>query len=198
MGSLLRGLYVAVLSGILIGCPQDDSALPFASFSVTTASAYVKERRTMKRRLAAIFCVAALCVCAEQGRSVLRPYDAIAQEAVVAPAENLVVEGGPAIPASLVETAGRYGSYRSATLADWSPSGREMLIATRFADTAQLHLVKMPGGERQQLTFFADAVSGGRFHPAPVNTFRQTLGDYIVFAQDVDGWEGYQLYRYDV
>jgi len=46
----------------------------------------------------------------------------------------------PAIPASLVETAGRYGSYRSATLADWSPTRREMLITTRFADTAQLHL----------------------------------------------------------
>jgi dipeptidyl aminopeptidase/acylaminoacyl peptidase len=152
----------------------------------------------MKRRLAAILCVAALCVCAQQGRSVLRPYDAIAQEAVVAPAENLVVEGVPAIPASLVETAGRYGSYRSATLADWSPSGREMLIATRFADTAQLHLVKMPGGERQQLTFFADAVSGGRFHPAPVNTFRPTFGDYIVFAKDVGGGEWYQLYRYDL
>src|SRR5260370_32306082 len=65
-----------------------------------------------------------------------------------------------------------------------------MLIATRFADTAQLHLVKMPGGERQQLTFFADAVTGGRFHP--------NGGDYIFFEKDVGGGEWYQLYRYDV
>src|SRR5216684_3314648 len=111
---------------------------------------------TMKRKLAASLSVAALCVCAEMGRSVLRPYDAAAQtsvqEAVIAPAENLVVEGVPAIPTSLVETAGRYGSYRSATLADWSPIGREMLIATRFADTTQLHLVKMPGGDVTLLT----------------------------------------------
>jgi dipeptidyl aminopeptidase/acylaminoacyl peptidase len=152
----------------------------------------------MKRRLAGIFCVAALCVCAELGRSVpsaslgtgLRPYTASAQDGTIAPAENLIVEGVPSIPASLVETAGRYGSYRSATLADWSPTRREMLIATRFADTAQLHVVKMPGGERQQLTFFADAVTGGRFHP--------NGGDYILFAKDIGGGEWYQLYRYDM
>src|SRR5260370_38276631 len=81
-----------------------------------------------------------------------------AQEAAIAPADNLVVDGVPKIPASLAETAGRYGSYRSASLADWHPTKREMLIATRFAETPQLHLVKMPGGARQQLTFFADSV----------------------------------------
>ena len=113
-----------------------------------------------------------------------------AQEAVIAPAENLVVDGVPKIPATLVETAGRYGSYRSANFADWHPTRREMLIATRFADTAQLHLVRMPGGERQQLTFFPDAVGGGRFHP--------NGGDYIVFAKDIGGGEWFQLYRYDV
>jgi dipeptidyl aminopeptidase/acylaminoacyl peptidase len=144
----------------------------------------------MNRKFAAIVSAAALYACAELGRSVVRPYFAIAQDGVIAPAENLIVEGVPPIPASLVETAGRYGSYRSATLADWNPTRREMLIATRFADTAQLHLVKMPGGERQQLTFFADAVGNGRFHP--------NGGDYILFAKDVGGGEWYQLYRYDV
>jgi len=144
----------------------------------------------MKGRIAAILSAVALCVCAEMGRSVLHPYKALAQEATIAPAENLIVEGVPGIPASMVETAGRYGSFRNATLADWNPARREMLIATRFADTAQLHLVKMPGGERQQLTFFADAVGNGRFHP--------NGGDYILFAKDIGGGEWYQLYRYDV
>src|SRR6267143_714767 len=113
-----------------------------------------------------------------------------AQEAAIAPADNLIVDGVPKIPASLAETAGRYGSYRSASLADWHPTKREMLIATRFAETPQLHLVKMPGGTRQQLTFFADSVGGGRFHP--------NGGDYILFAKDIGGGEWYQLYRYDV
>ena len=113
-----------------------------------------------------------------------------AQEAFLTPSENLVVDGVPKIPASLAETAGRYASYRSASLADWHPTRREMLIATRFGDTPQLHLVKMPGGARQQLTFFADSVGSGRFHP--------NGGDYIVFAKDIGGGEWYQLYRCDV
>ncbi len=144
----------------------------------------------MNRKFSAIASVIALCACAEMGRSMLRPHIAIAQDGAIAPAENLVVEGVPAIPASLVETAGRYGSFRNATLADWNPVRSEMLIATRFADTAQLHLVKMPGGERQQLTFFADAVGNGKFHPKG--------GDYIVFSKDIGGGEWFQLYRYDV
>ena len=115
---------------------------------------------------------------------------ASAQEAVIAPPENLIVDGVPQIPASLAETAGRYGSFRSANLADWHPAKREMLIATRFAETPQLHLVKMPEGARQQLTFFADSVGAARFHP--------NGGDYIVFAKDIGGGEWYQLYRYDM
>jgi dipeptidyl aminopeptidase/acylaminoacyl peptidase len=115
---------------------------------------------------------------------------ALAQEAVITPAENLVVDGVPKIPAALVDTAGRYGSYRGANLSDWHPVRREMLITTRFGDTAQLHLVKMPGGARQQLTFFADTVGGGRFHP--------NGGEYIVFAKDIGGGEWYQIYRYDL
>ncbi|HXN53100.1 MAG TPA: S9 family peptidase [Candidatus Acidoferrum sp.] len=151
----------------------------------------------MKRRLAVtlgiVVAIALSMPGTEVGRSMLRHYKGVvqaAQDGAIAPAENLVVEGVPAIPTSLVETAGRYGSFRNATLTDWNPARREMLIATRFADTQQLHLVKAPGGERQQLTFFADAVTNGRFHP--------NGGDYIVFSKDVGGGEWYQLYRYDV
>ena len=135
----------------------------------------------MTNRLATIFVVGLMLVAGA---------GAYAQEAVIAPGENLVVDGVPQIPAALADTAGRYGSYRGASFADWHPVRREMLIATRFGDTPQLHLVKMPGGERQQLTFFADAVGGGRFHP--------NGGDYIIFAKDIGGGEWFQLYRYDV
>jgi dipeptidyl aminopeptidase/acylaminoacyl peptidase len=113
-----------------------------------------------------------------------------AQEAVIAPGDNLVVQGAPKIPASLVETAGKYGSYRSAILADWSPARREMLVATRFGDTPQLHVVKMPGGARQQITFYPDSVTTARFHP--------NGGDYILFMKDIGGGEWFQLYRYDL
>jgi dipeptidyl aminopeptidase/acylaminoacyl peptidase len=134
----------------------------------------------MSKRIILIFGAAVLLLCARTQ----------AQEAVIAPAENLVVDGIEKIPASLADTAGRYASFRSANLVDWHPTRREMLIATRFGDTPQLHMVKMPGGERQQLTFFVDAVASGRFHP--------NGGDYILFPKDVGGGEWYQLYRYDV
>jgi len=116
--------------------------------------------------------------------------EASAQDAVVAPSENLVVDGVPKIPASLAETAGRYGSYRFALVSDWHPTRREMLIRTRFADTPQVHLVKMPGGERQQLTFYPDSIATAEFHP--------NGGDYFVFVKDIGGGEWYQLYRYDM
>jgi len=112
------------------------------------------------------------------------------QEAVIAPPENLVVDGVPKIPASLAETAGRYGSYRFAVVSDWHPIRREMLIRTRFADTPQVHLVKMPGGERQQLTFYPDSIANAEFHP--------NGGDYFVFVKDIGGGEWFQFYRYDM
>src|ERR1700753_452798 len=135
----------------------------------------------MKTRVTAILFLMALLAA---------PQFVKAQEATITPGENLVVDGVPAIPASLAETAGRYGSYRSAILSDWHPTRREMLIATRFGDTPQLHLLTAPMGERHQLTFYADAVGNGTFHP--------NGGDYIVFSKDIGGGEWFQLYRYDV
>ena len=114
----------------------------------------------------------------------------LAQEPTITHPESIVADGVPKIPASLAETAGRYGAFRSAGLSDWNPVKREMLVATRFGDTPQLHLVAMPGGARQQLTFYPDAITNGRFHAKGA--------DYIVFSKDIGGGEWYQLYRYDL
>ena len=57
-------------------------------------------------------------------------------QSVIRPADNLVTEGIPPIPASLAEQAGRYTEVRSATVADWHPARREMLVLTRFGDRA--------------------------------------------------------------
>jgi dipeptidyl aminopeptidase/acylaminoacyl peptidase len=108
----------------------------------------------------------------------------------VAPPEPIVAEGVPPIPATLAEAAGRYSETRSAFPTDWHPQRRELLIGTRFGNTFQAHLVKMPGGARQQLTFSVDPVYGGRFQP--------TTGEYMVFQRDIGGGEWYQLYRYDL
>jgi len=109
---------------------------------------------------------------------------------VVVPNENLVTEGIPKIPVSIAEGVERYSNFRGATLDSWDPVKREILISTRFADTNQIHLVKMPGGARTQLTFYADRVASARYSP--------TRDDAFVLSKDVGGGEFFQLYRYDV
>jgi dipeptidyl aminopeptidase/acylaminoacyl peptidase len=108
----------------------------------------------------------------------------------IAPSDNLVVEGVPSIPASLVEDVRRYTEFRSAALSSWHPVRREMLISTRFGDTAQVHRVKFPGGARTQLTFYPERVGGA--------TYKPKTGDYFVFSKDIGGNEFFQLYRYDL
>src|SRR5688500_13923548 len=106
------------------------------------------------------------------------------------PGDNLAVGAIPPISLDLVERVNRYTEFRSAVPASWHPLRREMLVLTRFADTAQVHLVKMPLGARTQLTFFRDAVGGASFEP--------TSGESFVFAKDVGGNEFAQLYRFDL
>src|SRR5689334_18087165 len=113
-----------------------------------------------------------------------------ATPAVLKPSDNLVVEGIPPIPLAIAEQANRYTEVRSAGFSSWHPVRREMLISTRFGDTAQVHEVKMPGGARTQLTFFPDRVAGARYEP--------TTGKYFIFAKDVGGGEWFQIYRYDL
>jgi len=112
------------------------------------------------------------------------------QNDVVAPNENLVTEGIPKIPVSIAESVERYSNFRGATLDSWDPVKREILISTRFADTNQIHLVKMPGGARTQLTFYPDRVTSAHYSP--------TKDDSFVFSKDMGGGEFFQLYRYDV
>ena len=106
------------------------------------------------------------------------------------PNENLVVDGIPAIPATLLNEVRRYTDFRSAHLFDWHPTAREILIGTRFGATTQVHQVKLPGGDRYQLTFFQEGVTAANFQP--------TRGDYFVFSRDVGGNERYQLYRFEM
>ncbi|MGH9963070.1 MAG: TolB family protein, partial [Pyrinomonadaceae bacterium] len=115
---------------------------------------------------------------------------AFGQSAILAPAENLVTEGLPEIPASIAEEVRRYTESRGAGLSSWHPVKREMLIGTRFGDTNQVHLVRFPGGDRTQLTFFSERSGGASFRPK--------TGEYFVFNRDVGGNEFFQFYRYDV
>jgi dipeptidyl aminopeptidase/acylaminoacyl peptidase len=113
-----------------------------------------------------------------------------AQEGTVRPGDQLVVEGIPPIGAALADEVRKYTEGRSATLLDWHPVRREMLIGTRFANTSQVHEVRMPGGARRQLTFFSEPVGSATWEPK--------AGKYFVFSRDRGGDEFAQLYRYDI
>lgn len=118
------------------------------------------------------------------------PFTTHAQQGALTPGDNLVVDGIPPIPNSIVETVSKYTEFRSAGIRSWHPTKTEMLVITRFADVSQVHHVKMPGGARTQLTFFSDRVSGASFGPKNP--------DFFVFSKDIGGGEWFQNYRFDM
>jgi dipeptidyl aminopeptidase/acylaminoacyl peptidase len=83
----------------------------------------------------------------------------------------------------------QYLNARGAALLDVTPDGKQLLIATRFADTNQLHVVAMPMGARTQLTFADEPINTARFSPTDPNI--------IYYLSDVGGGEFFQVYKLD-
>jgi dipeptidyl aminopeptidase/acylaminoacyl peptidase len=110
-------------------------------------------------------------------------------QAELKPGSNLIAEGIPAVPGSLVQEVRRYTEFRSAGFAGWHPKKLEMLIGTRFGNTAQIHQVTAPLGMRRQLTFFEE--------PVVAAGIDRIKGDFFLFTRDQGGSEFSQLYRYD-
>jgi dipeptidyl aminopeptidase/acylaminoacyl peptidase len=98
----------------------------------------------------------------------------------------LVADGLPAIPEALATKTRPYMEFRTATFAGWHPTDKSMLIATRFANTAQLHRVAAPMMARKQISFEAEPVTGGSWAPRS--------GDVLVVQKDVGGGEFFQIY----
>ena len=98
---------------------------------------------------------------------------------------QLVMENVPVTPPEVREALRRYQNTRSAGFVDWLGDG-SMLIATRFGQTAQLHRVTQPGGQRTQLTFFDEPVADAVAVPKG--------GDHYLYMRDVGGAEYYQAW----
>jgi dipeptidyl aminopeptidase/acylaminoacyl peptidase len=113
-----------------------------------------------------------------------------AQQPTIPVTDNLVAEGIPPLPTSLINEVKNYTEARRAWFGDWHPTKKELLISTRFANSNQLHYVKMPGGDRQQITFFDEPVTWATFEPKN--------GNYFLFPRDTGGNEFSQIYRYDL
>jgi dipeptidyl aminopeptidase/acylaminoacyl peptidase len=99
---------------------------------------------------------------------------------------NLTFENIPQAPAEFTEKLDGYLNARQATPLGWSPKG-QLLIATRFADVEQLHLVEQPGGARRQLTFLHEPITEAAFSP-------DSARSAYVFLKDSGGDEKAQLY----
>jgi dipeptidyl aminopeptidase/acylaminoacyl peptidase len=99
---------------------------------------------------------------------------------------NLVFDNIPEPAAGLSEKLDAYLGARQATPLGFSPKG-QLLIATRFGDVDQLHLVEQPGGERRQLTFLREPITQAAFSPDPGHSA-------YVYVKDEGGNEKTQIY----
>ena len=97
----------------------------------------------------------------------------------------LVADQVPDIPQAIVDQTRPYMEYRTASFVDWDPRSKAMLIATRFAETRQLHRVGAPMGQREQLTFASEPVSSARYAPD---------GSSLLFQKDSGGNEVNQIF----
>jgi dipeptidyl aminopeptidase/acylaminoacyl peptidase len=96
-------------------------------------------------------------------------------------------EGVPGIPKDLAARLAQYQASRSAVFEDFGPDG-SILVSTRFAETAQLHLVPLPGGRREQVTFAEEPVTSGVFIPGTAD---------LLYSMGRGGDENWQIYKLD-
>ncbi|MBV8880470.1 MAG: hypothetical protein JO332_10930, partial [Planctomycetaceae bacterium] len=138
------------------------------------------------KRLAVLVLVLAGCAAEDKSAP---PVAAAAPVRVPVPGvpAAVAVEGVPPIPPDVARRLAQYQGARSASFEDWGPTG-SMLISTRFADTAQLHLVPFAGGRREQITFSDEPVSSGLCIPGTND---------LLYTQARGGNENWQIYRLD-
>jgi dipeptidyl aminopeptidase/acylaminoacyl peptidase len=96
----------------------------------------------------------------------------------------LTAQAIPAISDELIAATRPYLEYRTASFSGWNARDRTMTVATRFANTSQLHVVAQPMGTRRQISFEAEPVNG---HWSPT-------GETLLVSKDQGGDEFFQLY----
>jgi dipeptidyl aminopeptidase/acylaminoacyl peptidase len=108
---------------------------------------------------------------------------------IVVPNPNLKAENIPPIPAALAAKVAPYTEIKPTTAVSWHPKERELIVARRAGNVAQLHRVAKPGDEPRQITDFAEPVRFGVYWPKAPDT--------LVYSRDTGGNEQQQLFRLD-
>lgn len=104
--------------------------------------------------------------------------------------DTLVLQGIPAPERAVAERVKQYIDTRSAVVFDVLPDASGVLVGTRFASTAQAHLVSSPGGARHQLTFRDEPVAQVAFVPGQPQA--------LTYVSDKGGDENFQIFRLDL
>ena len=106
-----------------------------------------------------------------------------------APPSDLVIDGVPAIPDTILQGTAPYWKIDENFFMGWEPKTNAMLIDSMGKETRQVHILKSPEGESTLTTAFPENIAGASFMPQ--------IGSPIVFAADHYGDEFYQLYSLD-
>jgi dipeptidyl aminopeptidase/acylaminoacyl peptidase len=102
---------------------------------------------------------------------------------------SVVLDGCPEVSPELTARMNQYLNTRTAYVSAIAPDGRSLVVLTRFAETAQVHLVDHPMGDRRQLTFLEEPVR--RAEPLPNDP------SALLYLSDIGGNEDNQIYRLD-
>ena len=101
---------------------------------------------------------------------------------------NLVLEDIPETPIDVVVDLMRFQNIRSANFRAFSADGNTIYVSTGFGDVDSLHRVDMPGGARNQITFYREPVSG---------VTRRPEREDLLFLRDAGGSEFAQIFEID-
>jgi len=121
---------------------------------------------------------------------ILAPFCAVAAEVPEWTANNgqLILQGVPDIPQTLVNRLNQYQNVRSASFLDWTRDGKGIYVRTRFGDISQIHKVHTAGGTRLQLTWFQEPMG---------QVSRREKSDDLAITMDNGGGEQDQIFLFD-
>ena len=112
-----------------------------------------------------------------------------AQVSEVPSGPNLVHEGIPALPFSLLRTVNAYRSFPRASLLGWDPGNPDgMIISISDGNMFQVARVAKPSARPEFFLSFPSALADIYYHKD---------GKYFIYRKDLDGNEKYQLYTYE-
>src|SRR5215510_770602 len=112
-----------------------------------------------------------------------------AQDEFVKPGPDLEMGGIPPIPKSLANDVRRYTHIYGLPLAGWAPDKREIWIKA-ISQLSYISSISSPGEKPKMIKYIP--------RPGIYDIYIQPQGHYLIFNQDKDGNEKYQMHLYDI